>query len=176
MAAKAKVKLPVIEYQPGDVDPEAQSPRKGIVCQGCDLENKGRVPGEGAHGEVDIMFVSESPSSWSANNRQVFYGRGGRIIRQAWKELVALDAKTGGSLGMKRLRKWDTYAVQCQVEEGRDQTAKIHKTTLYRPWVWLHHVPDLRAIKMFYRNFGFTQGDRRGFAGCAMNHNESMMN
>ncbi len=38
---------------------------------------------------------------------------------------------------------------------------KIHKTTLYRPWVWLHHVPDLRAIKMFYRNFGFTQGDRR---------------
>lgn len=132
MSASKKVKLPVIEYQPGDVDPEAQSPRKGIVCQGCDLENKGRVPGAGAHGEVDIMFVSESPSSWSTNNHQVFYGRGGRIIREAWKELIALDTKTGGSLGMKRLRKWDTYAVQCQVEEGRDQTAKIHKTTLDR--------------------------------------------
>lgn len=132
MTAKAKVKLPVIEYQPADVDPEAQSPRKGIVCQGCDLAQKGRVPGAGAHGEVDIMFVSESPSSWSTNNHQVFYGRGGRIIRQAWKELTELDTKTGGSLGMRRLRKWDTYAVQCQVEEGRDQTAKIHKTTLDR--------------------------------------------
>lgn len=132
MTSAKKVKLPIIEYQPGDVDPEAQSPRKGIVCQGCDLENKGRVPGAGAHGEVDIMFVSESPSSWSTNNHQVFYGRGGRIIREAWKELIALDAKTGGSLGMKRLRKWDTYAVQCQVEEGRDQTAKVHKTTLDR--------------------------------------------
>ncbi|MGC3969490.1 MAG: UDP-2,3-diacylglucosamine diphosphatase LpxI [Pirellulales bacterium] len=38
---------------------------------------------------------------------------------------------------------------------------KIHKTTLYRPWVWLHHVPDYRAVKMFYKSFGFTEGDRR---------------
>jgi DUF1009 family protein len=38
---------------------------------------------------------------------------------------------------------------------------KIHKTTLYRPWVWLHHVPDIRAFKMFYKSFGLTQGDRR---------------
>lgn len=133
MTSSKKVKLPIVpEHSPEDVDPEAQSPRKGIVCKGCDLENKGRVPGEGAHGEVDIMFVSESPSSWSTNNHKVFYGRGGRIIRQAWKELTELDNRTGGSLGMRRLRKWDTYAVQCQVEEGRDQTAKIHKTTLDR--------------------------------------------
>lgn len=133
MAAAKKVKLPIVlEHGPEDVDPEAQSPRKGIVCKGCDLEGKARVPGEGAHGEVDVMFVSESPSSWSTNNHKVFYGRGGRIIRQAWKELTDLDNRTGGSLGMRRLRKWDTYAVQCQVEEGRDQTAKIHKTTLDR--------------------------------------------
>jgi uracil-DNA glycosylase family 4 len=133
MAASKKVKLPVVaDHGPEDVDPENQSPRKGIVCQGCDLENKSRVPGAGAHGEVDVMFVSESPSSWSTNNHQVFYGRGGRIIRQAWKELTELDNRTGGSLGMRRLRKWDTYAVQCQVEEGRDQTAKINKSTLDR--------------------------------------------
>lgn len=133
MTAAKKVKLPIVpDHGPEDVDPEAQSPRKGIVCKGCDLENKARVPGEGAHGEVDVMFVSESPSSWSTNNHKVFYGRGGRIIRQAWKELTELDNRTGGSLGMRRLRKWDTYAVQCQVEEGRDQTAKIHKTTLDR--------------------------------------------
>ncbi len=133
MAASKKIKLPLApDHGPEDVDPENQSPRKGVVCQGCDLENKSRVPGAGAHGEIDIMFVSESPSSWSTNNHQVFYGRGGRIIRQAWKELTELDSRTGGSLGMRRLRKWDTYAVQCQVEEGRDQTAKINKSTLDR--------------------------------------------
>ena len=130
--AAAKTKLPVIQYEPGDVDPEAQTPNKGIVCRGCDLEGKRRVPGVGAYGEIDIMFVSESPSSWSANNGQMFYGRGGRIIREAWKELIALDAKTGGALRVKHLRKWDTYAVQCQVEEGRDQNATASKTTIDR--------------------------------------------
>lgn len=128
----AKVKLPVITFEPKDVDPDDQSPRKGIVCQGCELEGKKRCPGAGAHGEVDIMFVSESPSSWSVSNGQVFYGRGGRIIRQAWKELLEADNKTGGQLRMKHLKKWDTYAVQCQVEEGRDQSAKASATTVKR--------------------------------------------
>lgn len=129
----AKTKLPVIpSYRPEDVDPDAQSPRKGIICQGCDLEHKGRMPGAGAPGEVDIMFVSESPSSWSTNNHQVFYGRGGRIIRQTWKDLLEADSKTGGHLRMKFLKKWDTYAVQCQVEEGRDQSARVSASTVKR--------------------------------------------
>ncbi|MCE9603360.1 MAG: UDP-2,3-diacylglucosamine diphosphatase LpxI [Planctomycetia bacterium] len=38
---------------------------------------------------------------------------------------------------------------------------KIHKTRLYRPLVWLHYVPDLRTIRMFYNNFIRTQVDRR---------------
>lgn len=38
---------------------------------------------------------------------------------------------------------------------------KIHKTRLYRPLVWLHYVPDVRTLRMFYRNFIKTQGDRR---------------
>jgi len=130
MAAKSK--LPVITFEPKDVDPDEQTPRKGIVCQGCELEGKRRCPGAGAHGDVDIMFVSESPSSWSVNNGQVFYGRGGRIIRQAWKELLEADNKTGGNLRMKHLKKWDTYAVQCQVEEGRDQSAKAAAVTIKR--------------------------------------------
>lgn len=125
-------KLPVITYDPADVDPDAQSPRKGVVCRGCDLEHKGRMPGGGAPGEVDILFVSESPSSWSVNNHQVFYGRGGRIIRQAWKEMVEADVKTGGHLRFKHLKKWDTYAVQCQVEDGREQSGTASKATIDR--------------------------------------------
>ena len=38
---------------------------------------------------------------------------------------------------------------------------KVHKTKLYRPWVWLHYVPDWRTLRMFFRSFVLTQGDRR---------------
>ena len=120
---KERVKLPVIPVDDPSLHPDNISNVKGFPCQGCDLFDKPRVRGAGTHGHVDIMFVSESPSSWSANGQQVFYGRGGRIIRTIWKELKELDAKRGGALGMARLRKWDTYAVKCQVEEGRDQSA-----------------------------------------------------
>lgn len=130
--AKPRVKIPVIQHAPGDVDPDVQTPLKGIPCQGCDLVEKRRCPGVGAHGEVDIMFVSESPSSWSVNNGQVFYGRGGRIIRQAWKDLLEADNRSGGHLKIRHLTKWDTYAVQCQVEEGRDQSATASKATIDR--------------------------------------------
>lgn len=120
---KEKVKLPVIAVDDPALHPDNISKVKGFPCHGCDLFEKPRVQGQGTRGPVDIMFVSESPSSWSANGQQVFYGRGGRIIRNVWKELKELDAKRGGDLGIARLRKWDTYAVKCQVEEGRDQSA-----------------------------------------------------
>lgn len=121
-AAKTKkTKLPVLPEVTG-YDPDADECSKGL-CGACDLKPKPRVTGQGAMGKVDIMFVGESPSSWSANNNTVFYGRGGRIIRNTWKELRDLDDKSKGALGMRRLRKWDTYAVQCQVENGRDQSA-----------------------------------------------------
>lgn len=121
--AKEKIKLPVIAVDDPALHPDNITNVKGFPCQGCALFDKPRVRGQGTRGPVDIMFVSESPSSWSANGQQVFYGRGGRIIRNIWKELKDLDAKRGGALGMSRLRKWDTYAVKCQVEEGRDQSA-----------------------------------------------------
>lgn len=130
MAAK-KTKLPVV-YDTSDYDPDDDQSRKQLACNGCDLFPKKRVRGQGATGVVDIMFVGESPSSWSTNNNAVFYGRGGRIIRNTWKELRELDDRTGQQLKMRHLRKWDTYAVQCQVEEGRDQNATASAPTIKR--------------------------------------------
>jgi uracil-DNA glycosylase family 4 len=139
MASKTKkVVLPVVDADDASVSPDCQTNnQKGMACSGCALERKGRVSGSGAPGEVDIMFVSESPSSWSVNNKEVFYGRGGRIIRQTWKDLRILDEKSGGQLRMKSMRKWDTYAVQCQVEEGRDQSATVPKAVIDRCSVYL---------------------------------------
>lgn len=135
----AKTKLPVIPVDVSDYDPDLDGgPRKGFNCQGCDLQPKKRVRGQGASGQVDIMFVGESPSSWSANNDAVFYGRGGRIIRTVWKELRELDDRTGQTLKMRHMRKWDTYAVQCQVEEGRDQNATATTGTIKRCGNYLH--------------------------------------
>ena len=135
-----KTKLPVIQYGDDVVGPDVQSVVKGHPCQGCELEKKGRVCGTGYSGgeSIDIMLVSESPSSWSVNNQEVFYGRGGRVIRSAWKNLKDLDARTGEKLRMRHLRKWDTYAVQCQVEEGRDQNATASKSTIDRCAQYLH--------------------------------------
>ena len=116
------------------VNPDTQTALKGPVCNGCELQSKRRVPGCGTGGggqAVDIMIVSESPSSWSVNNNQLFYGRGGRIIRQTWKELRELDHKNGGRLKISHLKKWETYAVQCQVEEG-NQTATTPKSVIDR--------------------------------------------
>lgn len=139
MAGKTtKVSLPVVDVDDASVAPDCQSSgQKGVACAGCALERKGRVSGAGATGEVDIMFVSESPSSWSVTNKEVFYGRGGRIIRTAWRDLKLLDEKSGGQLRMRHMRKWDTYAVQCQVEEGRDQTATVPKAVIDRCSVYL---------------------------------------
>jgi len=137
MAGK-KVQLPLFDVNDEAFSPDCQiAGQKGMACAGCALERKGRVAGAGAPGEVDIMFVSESPSSWSVNNKEVFYGRGGRIIRQTWKDLRILDEKSGGQLRMKNMRKWDTYAVQCQVEEGRDQSATLPKAVIDRCSVYL---------------------------------------
>lgn len=134
----AKTKLPVVPVDVSDYNPDGDAERKEFNCQGCDLFPKKRVRGQGASGQVDIMFVGESPSSWSANNNAVFYGRGGRIIRQVWKELRDLDDKTGQTLKMRHMRKWDTYAVQCQVEEGRDQNATASAPTVKRCGNYLH--------------------------------------
>lgn len=134
----AKTKLPVVPVDVSDYNPDGDAERKEFNCQGCDLFPKKRVRGQGASGHVDIMFVGESPSSWSANNNAVFYGRGGRIIRQVWKELRDLDDKTGQTLKMRHMRKWDTYAVQCQVEEGRDQNATASAPTVKRCGNYLH--------------------------------------
>lgn len=134
----AKTKLPVIPVDVSDYNPDGDGERKEFNCQGCDLFPKKRVRGQGASGQVDIMFVGESPSSWSTNNNAVFYGRGGRIIRTVWKELRELDDRTGQTLKMRHMRKWDTYAVQCQVEEGRDQNATASAPTIKRCGNYLH--------------------------------------
>ncbi len=164
MSGKKKVTLPVVEYDAEVVNPDAQTQKKTLVCNGCALEHKGRVPGVGASGQVDIMFVSESPSSWSVNNQQVFYGRGGRIIRQAWKDLRTLDEKSGGHLRIRHLTKWDTYAVQCQVEEGRDQSAKASKTTIDRCATYLKAAIKNKRPKIILA-FGATALKSLGYKG-----------
>jgi len=128
-----KIVLPDIPVDDATIAPDNLSnAAKGIMCKECPLVKKSRSIGEGARGEVDIMFVAESPSSWSVNNQQVFYGRGGRILRKTWKTLKELDLKTGGKLRFNHLRKWDCYAVQCQVEEGREASVRIPKTVIDR--------------------------------------------
>lgn len=159
-----KTKLPVVRYGDDVVGPEHQSTIKGIPCQGCELEKKGRVCGQGTSGEVDIMFVSESPSSWSVGNQEVFYGRGGRVIRSAWKSLKDLDARSGEKLRMRYLRKWDTYAVQCQVEEGRDQNATASKTTIDRCAQYLHSAIKNKRPKIIVA-FGATALKSLGHKG-----------
>lgn len=128
----AKKSLPVV---PGDkgvpqdlehLDPDEQTVSKSQACQGCELFKKRRVCGSGiSGGNVDIMLVGESPSSWSANNDRMFSGRGGKIIRSAWNDILAHDEKNGNTLRMRHMRRWDMYAVQCQVEEGNEQSATI---------------------------------------------------
>ncbi len=131
--AEKRVKLPVLPADDPSIQVDAQTVRKtGLACQGCDLYDKKRITGAGATGHVDIMLVSESPSSWSVHNGEVYYGKGGRIIRKVWKELKELDDRSGGTLRMRHLAKWDTYAVQCQVEEGRDQNATASAATVTR--------------------------------------------
>lgn len=127
----SKVPLPVVPSGAADVDIDTRNNHKTQACEGCELYKKSRVCGQGiTGGNVDIMLVGESPSSWSVNNDEVFYGRGGRIIRTAWKELMELDARGGKKLNMDRMRRWSMYAVQCQVEEGNDQSATISTAVL----------------------------------------------
>ncbi len=38
---------------------------------------------------------------------------------------------------------------------------KIHKFEFYRPWVWWVHLPDLRAVRAFYKFFVTPRGDQR---------------
>jgi uracil-DNA glycosylase family 4 len=136
--AEKKVKLPVLPADDPSLHPDAQTQTKGLRCQGCELITKKRIVGKGATGHVDIMLVSESPSSWSVHNQEMFYGKGGRIIRKTWKELRELDERTGKTLGMHHLSKFETYAVQCQVEEGRDQNATASASTITRCSSYLH--------------------------------------
>lgn len=139
--ADKKVKLPVVEYDDAVVNPDNQSHgEKTLVCSGCQLEQKPRVCGVGYTGNdaVDIMFVSEAPSSWSAHNKEVFYGRGGRVIRDTRKKLIQLDKQTGFHYRFANLKWWDTYAVQCQVSDGRDESGTIPKSVLDRCSAYLH--------------------------------------
>lgn len=162
--AEKRTKLPVVEYDDAVVGPDAQDSHKGIACQGCDLHSKRRVCGEGANGQVDIMLVGESPSSWSANNNAMFYGRGGRVIRTTWKELRELDDRTGGTLRVRHLRKWETYAVQCQVEEGRDQNETANAQTVKRCSAYLHSAIKNKRPKVILA-FGATALRALGYKG-----------
>ena len=115
-----KTSLPVIDYAT-DAAYDPSNQLKGMPCNGCELMDKRRLCGSGGSGEVDIMLVSESPSQWSINNGEVFFGRGGRVIRSAWRSLQEIDENNHNKIGIKFLRRWNTYAVQCQVEDGREQ-------------------------------------------------------
>lgn len=127
MAGK-KVKLPIVEFDDSILNPDAQEAgSKGMPCVGCELQDKRRVIGNGAPAPVDIMLVSEAPSSWSANNQSLFYGRGGRIIRKVWSQLVDLDNRAGRPLRLLNMKKYETYAVQCQVGIGRDEGSPSKK-------------------------------------------------
>ena len=113
----ARKKLPVVPaHSDADASPDDQQHFvKGPVCDGCPLHDMPRIAGMG-ESPTDIMLVSESPTWASVNNHSHFMGKGGRIIKETWKKLVALDVNSGGKLGFAKLNKFDTYAVQCQSE------------------------------------------------------------
>jgi UDP-2,3-diacylglucosamine hydrolase len=62
----------------------------------------------------------------------------------------------------------------------RDVTmaGKIHKSVLFQPWAWLTHLPDLRALRRFYKHFLLARNDNKDdtlllavvkeFARCGM--------
>lgn len=164
-----KKKLPVV-YDDAIVNPDNQSHgEKTLVCTGCQLEQKPRVCGTGASGsgDVDIMFVSESPSSWSAHNKEVFYGRGGRVIRDTRKKYLTLDKKTGNHYNFKDLRWWDTYAVQCQATEGRDEAGTIPRSVVDRCAAYLHAAVKNKRPKIIIafgsnalKALGYKHGER----------------
>lgn len=160
---KKRVSLPVVEFDDGIIHPDRQNPLiKGPPCKGCVFEGRKRVVGQGASHNVDLMFVSESPSSWSTNNNQTFYGRGGRVIRQTWKTLKEKDQKTGGKLKLAKVKTYDIYAIQCQTEESRDQVTKIPTTAIDQCSHYLHAAVKNRQPKVILA-FGATALKSLGF-------------
>lgn len=163
----AKKSLPVVSFDDAIVNPDNQDANfKGAPCDGCafqDPKHK-RVLGGGAMAPVDLMFVSESPSSWSAHNQRLFYGRGGRIIKQTWDKLREQDKADGGHLGFSSVKTYGIYAIQCQVEEGRDQSATIPMSAIDRCSHYLHSAVLHRRPKIIL-TFGATALKSLGFRG-----------
>lgn len=153
-----KKSLPVVTFDDERLDPDKQDAKvKGWICEGCTFQDPKhrRVVGGGADAPVDLMFVSESPSSWSANNQKLFYGRGGRIIRNTWDTLKAHDKKTGGKNKLAAVKTYGMYAIQCQVEESRDQTVKIPTTAIDHCAHYLHNAVANKKPKVILA-FGST--------------------
>ena len=166
----AEKKKPVVEYDDQVVNPDNQSHgEKTLVCAGCALEKKLRVCGTGATGlePIDIMFVSESPTSWSVHNREVFFGRGGRVIRDTRRKLIQLDNSTGMQYKFRHLRYFDTYAVQCQVGEGREESGTVPKSVVDRCAHYLKSAVKNKRPKVIlvfgsvaFKALGFALGDK----------------
>jgi len=56
------------------------------------------------------------------------------------------------SVGIGRLGTAIRYFARHQIHQAT-MAGKFHKTLLYRPWVWLHHMPDWAAIRHFFPYF-----------------------
>lgn len=116
MAPKAK--LPLFSPDTPAADPDRQiCEQKGPVCDGCSLAPRQRLVGSGP-ALADIVLVSESPTWTSANQKKHFNGKGGRAIRDAWDMLVNQDSRSPAPVGFAKLRRYDTYAIQCVAEPG----------------------------------------------------------
>lgn len=126
-------KLPIYKELPDDVtNPEVQTNyEKGPVCHGCSFIELTRLAGAGEGYPSDIMLVSESPSWASANNQTHFMGKGGRIIRETLKQIIDDDNKTGGKLGFKKLKVFNTYAIQCQAEPDTIGASELDRCGTY---------------------------------------------
>lgn len=135
--------LPVINYTDDDAAPDKQnSHSKGVICNGCELQSKSRIVGQG-DAKADIVLVSESPSWASACNKKLFYGRGGQIIRSTLKSIIDADNKLPKPTGFAKLKRYETYAVQCESEkEG------ISKKTLDRCAIYLHSAIKTRKPRV----------------------------
>ena len=167
---KGKKIVPIVEVDDNIVNPDFQSAgEKTLVCVGCPYEKNKRVCGTGSAGDapVDVMYVSEAPSLWSTSNQKAFYGRGGRVIRDTRDRLITLDNKTGKHYKFAQLRYFDTYAIQCQVAEGREEAATIPKSVITRCSAYLRSAIRNKRPKVIlafglnaYKALGFAQTDK----------------
>ncbi len=63
-------------------------------------------------------------------------------------------------IGLAKLGRAIRFFRRCGVRQAT-MAGKFHKVLLYRPWIWLRHLPDWQTIKTFYPHIVSGHKDRK---------------